>query len=283
MKTKEELFLEIEENNKKNIVDRTLDSLIPLRDVYEYSLFCKRYIRDLDFKKFLDLFAKRNFLAYYHMKHGSLRGSGIVAWDCDGIAGASGPNDVDYLDHAIYTLENVKLEDYEWFSRKYPLRQQHNHLERKTQIKKLIEVNQAQKSYVYPPIIGYRYGKEIYVLEGTRRISSILLDEEQSIKDIDIFIVDILFDGSKTISKNLYSHVHESQNQDAIQNYQNKKIRNDPHANYYFFDYAQKREFLYPDLGQQISAIIKYIMTNDKTDVAAIWEEINRIKNDYPK
>lgn len=281
MKTKEELFVEIEENNKKDIADRSIDSLVPLRDVFEYSLFCKRYIRDVDFKKFLDLFAKRNFLAHYHMKHDSLRGSGIVAWDCDAIAG--GQHDVDYLDHAIYTLENVQLDDYDWFSRKYPLRQQHNHLERKTQIKKMIEVNQAQKSYIYPPIIGYRYGDEIYVLEGTRRISSILLDETQSIKDVDIFIVDILYDGQKTKSKNLYSYISESSNQNAMQNYQNQKIRNDPHANYYFFDYAQKREFLYPDLGQQISAIIKYIMTNDKTDVSVIWEEINKIKNDYPK
>lgn len=274
----EDMFLAMENDLSKPLAERKIEYLIPLRELYAYSIFCKNYLQEPGFEQHLNLFAYQNFIAYYYKKHGTLRGSNIIAWDNTVMKGV---DDVNLLDHSIYKLEHLQVDDYNWYSRKYPLYNQHNHLQRKTQIKKMIEQNRETKEFFYPPIIGYRFGDDIYILEGTRRISSILQDEEKSITSLDIFVTDILSIDGKNQAKNLNYHIKS--NPDQIQNYQNLKIRNEPSTGYYLFDYAQKREFIYPDLGQQITAIMKYIMTNDKSDVESLWTEIQRIRDEYPK
>ena len=272
-------FEEIEADLTKDLTERKIENIIPLRDLYSYSIFCKNYIQEPNFEQHLNYFAYQNFIAFYYKKHGTLRGSNIIAWDNTPLKGI---DDVRFLDHSIYKLENLQVADYNWYSRKYPLYNQHNHLQRKTQIKKMIEQNRETQEFFYPPIIGYRFGDDIYVLEGTRRISSILQDEQNSITNIDIFVVDLIVnEDGKNQAKNLHYFIQNSPSQ--IQSYQNLKIRNEASTGYYVFDYAQKREFIYPDLGQQITAIMKYIMTNDRTDVESMWTEIQRIRNEYPK
>lgn len=280
IKTSRAIFEAMEKELTKNISERDIGLFPQLQMIYGYSVFCKNNFMNENFMKNLEEYSNINFFAYYHKKHGTLKGSNIAVWDHTSPRDPS--NDIKFYDHSIYKIETLKLKDYDWYSRKYPLFQQHNHLERKTQIKQMIKRNQSDGAYTYPPLIGYRNQNEIYVLEGTRRLSSILMDENQSIDEVDIFLVDIVQNADGTNSaKNLFSYI--SNDKDRLKIYDDMKIRSQPTVGYYIFDYAQKREFFYPDLGQQISAIIKYIMTNDKTDVASIWEQIQSIKNDYPK
>jgi len=260
--------------------ERSFNLLPTTRDVYGYYLFLKRFFRESNFQSHLAYFASQNFLAYYFKKYGTLRNSNMIAWD---MTVTNGLNDVNVLDQAVYKLEKLNIADYQWFSRKYPMNNQRFHLERKNQIKKMVELNASNTEYFYPPMSGYRYGNEIYIVEGTRRISSILLDETESIKDVDIFVLDLVDVNGNFKAKNLHTYLQLAGATTKLALYDEMKIRNEPFANFHMFDYAQKREFHYPDIGHQLSAIIKYIMTNDKTDVEEIWNQINTIKSEFPK
>lgn len=279
-----EKFKRMELDLQNPISKRDFENHVTTSDYWQYSLFCKNYALSEDFTNQIKAYGLFNFLAYYHSKHGSLHGSNISVWE--NVKGSGlGLDDISFSDISLYKLESVPLADYNWYSRKFPLNQQHNHLERKSQIRKMILKNQEVKEFFYPPIIGYRFGDDIYVIEGARRISSVLSDPTASIANVEIFVTDLYVPegSSEPIARNLKYYLDADEASEQKKRYEDLKIKSDPKSRYAIFDYAQKREFLYPDIGQQISAIMKYIMTNDKTDVEFMWNAIQNIKNIHPK
>jgi len=51
----------------------------------------------------------------------------------------------------------------------------------------------------------------------------------------------------------------------------------------YTFPYSIIRRIEYPFFGEQLGALVKAVMTGDKTDLQVIQDEINAVKAKYPK
>ena len=70
------------------------------------------------------------------------------------------------------------------------------------------------------------------------------------------------------------------ENEDVI-----KKAQNDYQAafNGATFDYKLIRRILYPYINEQIGALVKAVITGDKTELEDINTKIEKVKTDYPK
>lgn len=49
------------------------------------------------------------------------------------------------------------------------------------------------------------------------------------------------------------------------------------------FDYKLMRRLMYPYINEQIGALVKAVITGDKTELEALNTQIEKVKTDYPK
>lgn len=180
------------------------------------------------------------------------------------------------LDGSVFVLMEFEINQVQIRSLKYAEAQEQL-LGRNARIEYFAEL--FKKGEEFPPLIGYKQGNDIYLIDGNRRF---LAAKKANIQNIKIFIEEI---DSEGITKNRKSYIDEAiaQNKivspdiqaevNALESSKEKRI---------FFSFAEKRRNEYPAIGDQLDAILK-ALAGDSSDLNEIRQKWLQIKQKYPK
>lgn len=180
------------------------------------------------------------------------------------------------LDQSVFVLKEFNLSDVNIRSQKYPESQEHL-LGRNTRIDHFVEL--YEQNVEFPPLMGYQYGDDIYLIDGNRRF---LAAKKANVQTIKIFVEEL---DDNSLTKNRTDYIQEAISNGAAVDLaiveeiaalqSGKEFRT-------MFRYSEKRRNEYPAIGDQLDQIHKFLrgLPNNIDDM---WDKIDATKSKYSK